>query len=124
MKLLHVIFYNYTRWFEKVSFTSAHVITNAFFLMAILLIIAICALGDTFIFHSNQPTDNNFRTDAIAITATIVPVLLYFCLIFNGKAKVIVGKQPKFFGSDGISVLITLLFTLVCLGTILLVPMK
>jgi len=123
MKLLYTLFYNYTRWFGKVHFSKANATFRAFTFMGILIIIAVSAIADTIILYFNYSAIQNHRGDFILLAATIIFVVLYFILLFDGKAKKIIDARPKLFNSDELSVLITILFTIFCLGTIIPVMM-
>lgn len=119
MKLLYTLFYNYTRWFEKVHLSKANTTFYAFFFIGILIFIAVCAIADTIVLYFNYSVLQNHRGDFILLAATIIFVVLYFILLFDGKAKKIIDARPKLFNSDGLSVLITILFTILCFGTII-----
>lgn len=121
MKLLYTIFYNYIRWFEKVHFSEYKIISSAFFFMAMLLILAVCAIADAITSFYKYQITQDLRIELILIISVIIFGSLYFILLFNGKAKNIIERKPKLFNSEGLSVFITLLYTILCFSTILLV---
>jgi len=119
MKIIRVLFYNYVRWFRRVQFAKSRIISSAFCFFGIILVIAICAIMDIVVQYHHYEMDKAIRTDFIAFIALIVFGGLYFILLYDGRSKKIIDAQPKFFNSDDISAIITFVFTLVCLSTIL-----
>lgn len=123
MKLIYTLFYNYIRWFEKVHAFQSKAIISAFFFMGLILLIAVCAIGDYVSQSYKHEINQDLRVELIVLISVIIFGSLYVALVYNGKAKVIMERKPKLFNSEELSALITLLFTIFCFSTILLVTM-
>lgn len=115
MKILEVLFYNHIRWLRLVKSNPHGIIASAFFILGMTIVIPVCVLMEA----CTMLRAEGHHTTFIYITVIVVFGVLYFAVLHNGKAEKIMQTQPKLFGSDGLSILITVAIFLLAIGAVL-----